>query len=61
MTKKIQHNVKDTYQLSKTKKATKKGMADGSTIQRQKVKMKGKGACIYRGNGTEDEWMLRFE
>ena len=32
MTKKIQHNVKDTYQLSKTKKATKKGMADGSTI-----------------------------
>ena len=27
----------------------------------QKVKMKDKGACIYRGNGTKDEGTLWFE
>ena len=27
----------------------------------QKLKMKDKGACIYRGNGTKDEGTLRFE
>ena len=27
----------------------------------QKVKMKDKGACIYRGNSTKDEGMLQFE
>ena len=27
----------------------------------QKVKMKDKGACLYRGNGTKDEGMLWFE
>ena len=27
----------------------------------QKVKMKDKGACIYKGNGTKDEGMLWFE
>ena len=37
---------------------------DGSTLVvnlLQKVKMKGKGARIYRGNGTEDEGMLWSE
>ena len=27
----------------------------------QKVKMKDKGACVNRGNGTKDEGTLRFE
>ena len=27
----------------------------------QKVKMKDKGACLYRGNDTKDEGMLWFE
>ena len=27
----------------------------------RKVKMKDKGACIYRGNGMKDEGTLQFE
>ena len=40
------------------------GEEDGSALVvnlLQKVKMKDKGACIYRGNSMKVEGMLRFE
>ena len=40
------------------------GEEDGSALVvnlLQKVKMKDKGTCLYRGNGTKDEGTLRFK